>query len=98
MSHSNRRRFLIASGSLLAASLLRGADVPAASDRFRCAVIGHTGRGDYGHGMDVIFNDRDDCEVVAVADPDEQGRAKAAARCHAARSYADFREMLAKER
>src|SRR3954466_10081966 len=48
--------------------------------------------------MDLIFNDRTDCEVVAVADPDDAGRARAAGRCRAARQYADYRQMLAKEK
>ena len=61
------------------------------------AVIGHTGRGDYGHGLDVVFNDVPGVKVVAVADPDADGRAKAADRCGAARQYGDYREMLAKE-
>jgi predicted dehydrogenase len=66
--------------------------------KFRCAIIGHTGRGDYGHDVVVIFNDRDDCQVVGLADPDEAGRKKAAERCKPARQYADYREMLEKEK
>lgn len=64
----------------------------------RAAIIGHTGRGDYGHGLDLIFNDLPHVEVVAVADPDETGRAAAAKKSKAARQYADYREMLAKEK
>jgi predicted dehydrogenase len=48
--------------------------------------------------MDVCFNDLPGVTVVAVADPDEAGRAKAVARNKAARQYADYREMLAKEK
>ena len=66
--------------------------------RLRAAVIGHTGRGDYGHGLDVIFNDLANVQVVAVADPDPGGRQEAAKRCGAPHQYADYREMLAKER
>ena len=64
----------------------------------RAAVIGNTGHGDYGHGLDVVFNDLPNVQVVAVADPDERGREAAAKRCHALRQYADYREMLAKEK
>jgi predicted dehydrogenase len=67
-------------------------------DLMRAAVIGDTGRGDYGHGLDVIFNGVPDVHVVAVADPDSSGRAAAATRCQALRQYADYREMLAKEK
>ena len=47
----NRRHFLalsIASGISLTA---RGAE----TGRFRVAVIGHTGRGNYGHGLDAMW-------------------------------------------
>jgi len=62
------------------------------------AIIGHTGRGDYGHGLDQIFNDRDNIEVVAVADPVAAGRAKVAAKARAPRQYDDYRVMLEKEK
>lgn len=66
--------------------------------RRRAAVIGHTGRGDYGHGLDEIFRGRPGIEVVAVADPHEAGRAKVAAKIGARRAYADYCEMLDRER
>jgi predicted dehydrogenase len=66
--------------------------------RLKAAVIGHTGRGDYGHGMDGIFQNREGIEVVAVADPNAEGRARIAAKIGAPRQYADYRELLAKER
>ena len=66
--------------------------------RYKIAIIGSTGRGDYGHGLDAVWQAMDDCEVVAVADPDEAGRAKAVTRTGAARAYADYKEMLTKEK
>jgi predicted dehydrogenase len=66
--------------------------------RYRVAVIGRTGKGNYGHGLDVVWNQIENVEVVAVADPDEKGRAAAAARIKAKAAYADYREMLDKER
>src|SRR4051794_15240460 len=65
---------------------------------YRAAIIGHTGRGNFGHGLDLAFHGLPDVEVVAVADPDEAGRQKAAQRTGAARSYADYWEMLERER
>ena len=44
----------------------------------RIAVIGHTGRGNYGHGVDTCWLKNSACEIVGVADPDEKGRAAAA--------------------
>jgi len=66
--------------------------------RYKVAVIGRTGRGNYGHGLDVVWNGIEQAEVVAVADPDPQGRAAAAKRLKAPKSYADYRQMLEKER
>ena len=65
---------------------------------YRVAVIGRTGRGNYGHGLDVVWNDIDRTRVVAVADEDSKGRAEAAKRLKAPRAYADYRRMLEKER
>jgi predicted dehydrogenase len=72
---------------------LHGADAPAR----KAAIIGHTGAGDYGHGIELIFKGLAGISVVAVADPHEAGRAKAQAASGATKSYADYREMLAKE-
>ena len=66
--------------------------------KYKVAVIGSTGKGNYGHGLDVVWNDIDQAEVVAVADEDAKGRAAAAGRLKAPNAYADHREMLDKER
>lgn len=64
----------------------------------KVAIIGSTGRGDYGHGLDAVWQHIEACEVVAVADENEAGRAKAMTRTGAARSYSDYHEMLQKEK
>ena len=46
--------------------------------KYKVAVIGRTGRGNYGHGLDVVWKDIDGVQIVAVADEDEKGRAAAA--------------------
>jgi predicted dehydrogenase len=65
--------------------------------KFRVAVMGHTGQGNYGHGIDLVWVCFDDISVVAVADPDAAGRAAALKRIGAARGYSDYREMLRRE-
>jgi predicted dehydrogenase len=70
----------------------------AAPRTWRVAIVGHTGRGNYGHGLDIAFRGVENAEVVAVADPVEDGRAKALARAGAPRGYADYREMLEREK
>ena len=84
-------------------SRLARADAPATTPaairhKYRVAVIGRTGRGDYGHGLDVVWKDIPQAEIVAVADEDEKGRAAAAQRLGAPRTYADYRQMLEKEK
>ncbi|MEZ4733606.1 MAG: Gfo/Idh/MocA family oxidoreductase [Caldilineaceae bacterium] len=64
---------------------------------YRAAVIGHTGQGNYGHGLDVAFCELPMIEIVAVADPVESGRQRVQARIGAARAYADYHELLARE-
>jgi predicted dehydrogenase len=66
--------------------------------KYRVAVIGRTGKGNYGHGLDAVWLKCDKAEIVAVADENEAGRAAAARRLGAKSAYADFRQMLDKER
>jgi hypothetical protein len=86
----NRRRFLAGAGGLLAATQIRAAD----ERKPTAAIIGHTGKGDYGHGMDLIFSGLPGVELAALADPDEAGRAKAVKRCKPLRQYERWKEML----
>lgn len=65
---------------------------------YKACVIGHTGRGDYGHNLDMALLDQPGIDVVAVADPDAAGRAKAADRLKVENAYADYREMLEKHK
>ena len=67
------------------------------STQYRAAIIGHTGQGNYGHGLEMVYGQMPEVEVVAVADPDPEGLAAAGERTGAARGYADYREMLEKE-
>ncbi|HEU0008522.1 MAG TPA: Gfo/Idh/MocA family oxidoreductase [Verrucomicrobiae bacterium] len=98
-----RRRFAIHSSLAIAAALGRpdwlvAQPASAPKPKRRAAIIGHTGHGDYGHSLDVALSGLEGVEVVAVADPDDAGRAKAAQRIPAPRQYADYRQMLEKER
>ena len=68
------------------------------AEPIRVAVIGRTGKGNYGHGLDTIWLTTPNVEIVAVADENEVGRAAAVKRLKAKTGYADFREMLAKEK
>ena len=65
-----------------------------AETKRRAVVIGHTGFGDYGHDLDRIFDGRPDIEIVAVADADAPGLARAKERLKAPRAFANYREMI----
>jgi predicted dehydrogenase len=65
---------------------------------YRTAVIGRTGRGDYGHGLDLALMNQPKLQVVAVADDEPGGRARAAKRLGVERAYADYRAMLKREK
>jgi predicted dehydrogenase len=88
-----RREFLgSASLGLIAPAIL--ASSTARVERTRIGVIGHTGRGDYGHGLDTVWLELDGMEIVGVADADADGLAKAKTRLGVERGFADYREML----
>ena len=66
----------------------------------RVAVIGRTGRGDWGHAIDELWRDIEAAEVVAVADEQEEGLGQAVARLRldttkAGVAFRDWRKMLA---
>ena len=60
----------------------------------RVAIVGHTGRGNYGHFLDLAFVGVEGAEIVALADPDDEGRRAALQKTGAKSGYADFEEML----
>jgi predicted dehydrogenase len=66
------------------------------TDKLKVAVIGHTGRGDYGHGLDTVWTRLPSTQVVAVADTHEGGLAKATEKLglDAANGFLDYRKML----
>lgn len=85
-----RRAFLIAGSALALAPPLAFAE----KKKRRVAVIGHTGRGDYGHGLDTVWKQIPGAEIVAVADANEAGLKKAQAKLGVDRGYVDYRQML----
>ncbi|WAC19698.1 Gfo/Idh/MocA family oxidoreductase [Luteolibacter sp. SL250] len=88
-----RRSFLsttVAAG--VGTALARGGAVPAR--RPTVGIIGHTGRGDYGHGIDTGWLNVPETEIVAVADAHEKGLEAALKRLGVERGFTDYREML----
>lgn len=63
-------------------------------EKLRAAVIGRTGHGDYGHGLDLVWNDLPGVELVAVADDNKVGLAKKAQQLKVDKAFVDYRQML----
>ncbi len=90
----DRRGFVATAAALPIGAALAGPG----GTQYKACVIGDSGNGGYGHRFHQVWAPRDDIEVVAVADPDEEGRRKHVAEAKAQRGYADYAEMLEKEK
>ncbi|MFT6620069.1 MAG: putative dehydrogenase [Limisphaerales bacterium] len=66
----------------------------AANKQMRVAVIGHTGRGNFGHGLDTVWLKIPETEIVAASDPNEPGLAKELKKLKIAKGFSDYRKML----
>jgi predicted dehydrogenase len=64
----------------------------------RVAIIGRTGRGNYGHGLDKVWLELPDTQICAVADANEQGLVKTLNKLQIENGYADYRKMLSQVR
>ena len=65
---------------------------------YKAAVIGSTGQGGYGHGLDRVFQGLNSVTLVAVADADPVGLRHAGERLGVSRLYDDYNEMLEREK
>jgi len=94
----NRREVVRGLGAGIAAASLGTSSLFAnTADRgkVKVAIIGHTGRGNYGHGLDVCWRAmEDEAEIVGVADADDAGRAAAKTRLGAPKALADYLQLL----
>lgn len=94
----HRRQFEIFAASIWASA---GA-VPASQNprSYSVGVIGHTGRGNYGHGLDTVWARIAATFIVGLADAHADGRGHAAKKLKIADSVAfeDYNSMLAEVR
>lgn len=88
----NRRHFLAT--STLAAGGIAFAE---SGKPRRVGIIGHTGRGNFGHGLDSVWLNIPDAEIVVVSDPDEAGLKKELAKLKVGpeAGFSDYKKMLA---
>jgi len=63
----------------------------------KAAVLGHTGAGNFGHGLDVVFNRLDGVRLVAISDEDDVGLEKAQTKTGALKGYEGYRELFENE-
>lgn len=84
-----KRRTFLGAAAAVATSRGHAAEAPS-----RVAVIGHTGRGNFGHGLDTLWRHVPGTQVVAVADANAKGLTEAQARLGDVRGFADYRQML----
>jgi len=99
MSTLNRRQFLAASAIASTAPMIAQAQTP--KTKYRACVIGNYAdgkNGGYGHNLHLLWNMRDDVEVVALSEPHEKARGHYAKQAKAQKTYVDYCEMLEKEK
>lgn len=87
----NRRQLIAALPAVFTTTRLAAA----AEARLRVAVLGHTGRGNYGHGIDTMWLKIPTVEIAAVADADAAGLAAAQKKLGLTKGFADYQAMLA---
>lgn len=67
--------------------------------KYRVGIIGHTGKGNYGHGLDTVWkNFPDQFEVVGLADANADAVNAAVERTGAAKGFTDYLKMLKETR
>jgi predicted dehydrogenase len=89
-----RRAFSLSAAATALLPSLHGA----AAAPHTVGIIGHTGAGGYGHGLDTMWLSLPECRIVAVADADDTGRAAALGKLKLSTGYADYRQMLQEQR
>jgi predicted dehydrogenase len=88
----DRRTFLTAPPVALALSATSQSGFTA---KLSVAVVGHTGRGNYGHGLDRVWLKIPEVEIAGVADEDAEGLVAAKQRLGVDRGFKSYVEMLA---
>ena len=89
----NRRQFISTAATAAAFSVSAAGAGP-----LRVAIIGHTGRGNYGHGLDTMWKAIPATQIVAIADADATGLAAELKKIGVGKGFADYRAMLAEIR
>ncbi len=89
-----RRTFIKAVGLSALSASGAGTTLRRQWGNYRVAVIGHTGRGNYGHGLDRVWLDIPNVNIIAVADANADGLSKAIHRLGDVKGFPNYRRML----
>ena len=66
--------------------------------KYRVAIIGRSGKGNYGHGLDKVWKEIPQAEIVSIADENPAGLKKTAESLGVKSRYSDYHKMLQAER
>ena len=90
-NNMNRRHFITTAATAALSLNLQAAEGGA---KLRVGLIGHTGRGNYGHGIDSMWATIPSTEIVAIADADDKGLQGQLKKFKVNKGYADYHVML----
>ncbi len=90
--HVTRRVFIAASATSI--WMLPRISFGESAKQWRVGVIGHTGRGDYGHGLNTVWLSLPEARIVGLADADPKGLELAQRKLNAEFVSSDYRDMI----
>ena len=79
----DRREFIAAASAFALPAIGFSQD----SRQLRVGVIGHTGRGNFGHGLDTVWLHVPNTDIVGVADANETGLLEAKKRLRTSNGF-----------
>ena len=98
----DRRQFSTLAGITLAAQAFsqETSQSKPQNETYTVGVIGHTGRGNFGHGLDGVWNRIEQTTIVCVADENEAGLRKASKKLKLQpdQGFANYHMMLSEKR
>ncbi len=92
MPAMNRRHFILSAAA--ASGIAPFTQAAETGRKWRVAIIGQTGRGDFGHSLDTMWLTVKNVEIVGVADGNPKGLAQVQKDLGLATGFADYKEML----
>ena len=91
-----RRTFLTTTSATALAAALPALAQSAPTKKRRVAALGHTGRGNFGHGMDTVWLKVPNAEIVAVSDGNQDTLEKQMDKLKVDQGFTDYRDLLQK--